>query len=62
MTSQNNFLFLPSIKLITAVGIAVATGVVAAGVAGLNAESGRAGSKASEVVAYLVSRAVLLSH
>jgi hypothetical protein len=50
---------LPLIKLITSVGIAVGTWVVAAGVVGLNAEAGGIDSKASEVIANLVSRTVL---
>jgi hypothetical protein len=60
--SANYFLqlrFLPFANLITSVGIAVATWVVATGVAGLNAEGGWVYSKASEVVAHLISRTIL---
>jgi hypothetical protein len=57
--SSTSVLSLPMDKLIASVGIAVATRVVAAGVAGLNAEGGWVDSKASEVIANLVTRAVL---
>lgn len=64
MCSQANYFLqklssLPLIKLITSVGIAVGTWVVAAGVVGLNAEAGWVDSEASEVIANLISRTVL---
>jgi hypothetical protein len=53
-------LFLPlGYPLVAGKGVAVATGVVAAGVVGLDAESGGIDSEASKVVANLVAGAVL---